>query len=142
MTAMVFDHLPRRERREILSSEARSRRNGDWGPWEKLSLPHGVPGGGGWTKDVRAAFRNKVFSVLVREVSDGAGDRVVHLAITSLSQRRPTWWEAQRIKNDICGPIATAVEVYPPQAEVVDGADMYHLWVLPGPLPFSLWRAS
>ena len=61
-----------------------------------------------------------------------------HLAISSLSGIRPTWPEAQRMKNELAGDDATAVEVYPPQGEVVDQADMYHLWVLPGPIPFSL----
>ena len=46
---------------------------------------------------------------------------------------------SERIKDEIAGPDATAVEVYPPQAEIVDDADMYHLWVLPAPLPFSLF---
>ncbi|MFG1364707.1 DUF7694 domain-containing protein [Xanthobacter versatilis] len=138
----LFEHLPRRERRATISDEARRRRSGDWGSWEKLHLPEGVPGGRGWTREVRAACRNGVFSVLVREVDNGDGNCVIHLAITSLSQTRPTWWEAQRIKNEICGPEATAIEVYPPQSEVVDGADMYHLWALPGRLPFGLWRAA
>ena len=137
-----FEHLPRRERRAFLSDEAGRRRRGDWGPWEKLDLPNGLLGGRGWTREIRAAYRNGVFSVLVREVENGAGESVLHLAVTSLSQTRPTWWEAQRIKNEICGPEATAVEVYPPQSEVVDGADMYHLWALPGRLPFGLWRAA
>ena len=44
----------------------------------------------------------------------------------------------QRIKDEIAGQDATAVEVYPPHSEIVDQADMYHLWVLPEPLPFSL----
>ena len=35
---------------------------------------------------------------------------------------------------------ATAVEVYPPSDQVVDGADMFHIWVLPEPLPFSLYE--
>lgn len=34
---------------------------------------------------------------------------------------------------------ATAVEVYPPQSEVVDDADMYHLWIVER-LPFSLFH--
>jgi hypothetical protein len=44
----------------------------------------------------------------------------------------------QRIKNEIAGPGCTAVEVYPPAAEVVDGANMFHMWVLPLGLPFGL----
>jgi hypothetical protein len=44
----------------------------------------------------------------------------------------------QRIKDTIAGPKTTAVEVYPPWNEIVDGAELYHIWVLPGGLAFSL----
>jgi hypothetical protein len=37
----------------------------------------------------------------------------------------------QRIKDTLAGPDRAAVEVYPPASEVVDQANMYHLWVLP-----------
>lgn len=133
----VLMNVPRRDRRVLLRRERKRREGGAWGHWERIPLPAGAPGQpGGWAREVREVCRNAVFSVLVRPLASG----VVHLAISSLSGARPTWWEAQRIKNELAGELATAVEVYPPQAEVVDGADMYHLWVLPDPLPFSLWR--
>ncbi len=44
----------------------------------------------------------------------------------------------QRIKDEIAGYDATAIEVYPPKSEVVDEADMFHIWVLRGKLPFGL----
>lgn len=130
----VVNRVSRNERRLLLSEERRRRASGDWGVWETIPLPHGT-GGPGWNRDVREAHRNRVFCVLLRPV----GNVATHLAITSLSGERPTWWEAQRIKNEIAGDDATAVEVYPPQAEVVDEADMYHLWVVPDPLPFSIF---
>lgn len=63
-----------------------------------------------------------------------------HLAVSSLSGIRPTWHEMQRIKDDLAGPDTTAIEVYPPQREIVDGADMFHIWVLRGKLPFGLFH--
>jgi len=129
-----LQQLSRQQRRMIKGAEQAARARGDWGPWDHLSYPDGVPGGAGWTRYVRAAHRNRAFVVLERPLPDGT----VHLAITSATQTRPTWWEGQRLKNELCGEDRTAVEVYPPQGEVVDGADMYHLWVLPGALPFSL----
>lgn len=86
----------------------------------------------GWLAEVDHVRKNRVFSVLVRNVH-GA----VHLAVSSLSGDRPTWHEMQRIKDEIAGEAATGVEVYPPRPKVVDGADMFHLWIVP-PLPFSL----
>ena len=55
-----------------------------------------------------------------------------------------SWSDMQRIKNELCGKDKTAIQVYPPASEVVDFANIYHLWVLPigFVLPFSLARAS
>ena len=40
------------------------------------------------------------------------------------------WRELQNIKNQIAGVDATAIEIYPPESEVTDTANIYHLWVL------------
>lgn len=126
----VLARCSRNERRMLLRSEERARKSGEW---ETLTFPPGSAGSR-WAADFTTAHRNRVFSVLDRTLANG----VRHLAVTSLSQERPTWWEMQRIKNEIAGEDATAVEVYPPHAEVVDGADMFHIWVLPAPLAFGL----
>lgn len=135
MSYSTFDDMPRRNRRLILRDEGIARRAGKWARWETHTFPSGTVGPRGWSADFTTAHRNNVFSVLERALPDGTR----HLAITSLSGVRPTWPEMQRIKDEIAGPEATAVEVYPPQTEIVDQADMYHLWVLPAPLPFSLF---
>lgn len=124
-------NIRKTERKRLLAVEAQNRRTGQWGAWERLSVDPVDFGGVGVFSTVH---RCRVFAVLDR--MDYSGAR--HLAISSLSGIRPTWPEMQRIKDEIAGPSATAVEVYPPAAEVVDQADMYHLWVLPGRLPFSL----
>lgn len=134
----VFEDLPRNERRLALRAEEKARKSGAWGAWVTIPVTPGMIPGRGWSQRVTRAHRNRVFAVLERPLAGGA----VHLAVSSLSQRRPTWWEMQRIKNEIAGEGATAVEVYPPQAEVVDGTDMFHIWVVPTPLPYSLWWDS
>lgn len=83
---------------------------------------------------ITTAHRNKVFSVLDRQAEVG----VRHLAASSPSGQRPTWPEMQRIKDELAGPEATAFEVYPPRDQVIDEADMFHIWVLRGRLPFGL----
>jgi hypothetical protein len=125
-------HLPRADRKSLLNVEARRRASGDWGPWKHIGLPNGT-GGDRWNKEVRFVHHNKVFAVLERP-TNGA----VHLAVVSLSGERPTFHEMQRIKNELAGVDATAVEVYPPQSELVDSADMYHIWVV-DPLPFGIF---
>lgn len=136
----AFSQLPRAQRRKLLDDEARARKAGTWTPWETFILPPGGVGSGkGWLAGIAAAVRNNVFCVLVRPLPHATGARA-HLVISSLSGVRPTWLEAQRIKNDFAGMAATAVEIYPPAGDVMDDADAYHLWVLAAPLPFALKR--
>ena len=44
---------------------------------------------------------------------------------------RHDWREFQQIKNELCGPEREAIEVYPAESRLVDGANQFHLWVLP-----------
>lgn len=39
------------------------------------------------------------------------------------------WRDMQAIKNAICGPEAFAIEIYPPESDMVDMNNNYHLWV-------------
>lgn len=136
-----FEALPRPERRALLAKEKKARWSGNWGPWELIDLPE-PPNWrqAGWLGEVRTVHRNLCWSVLDRTLPDGAR----HLAISSLSQLRPTWWELQRIKDELAGHDATGVEIYPPAKQVIDGADMYHLWILPPALqlPYSLFAGA
>ena len=125
--------VPRRERQAQLSIERRARSSGAWGLWKTIRLPEGR-GTGGWGGQMQWVHRNDAFAVLERRVIGS----FIHLAISSCSVARPTWREAQRIKDELLGPTVTAIEVYPPQAEIVDAADMYHLWGLYHPLGFGL----
>lgn len=34
-------------------------------------------------------------------------------------------------KKSCAGPELEAVEIYPPESQLIDGANQYHLWVLP-----------
>lgn len=129
----VLSNVDRGVRRLLLRQEEKNRVSGDWGEWETLTFPEGTVGRG-WAREFTKAHKNKVFSVLDRMTN---GD-TRHLAVASLSQVRPSWYEMQRIKDELAGKDATAIEVYPPHAEIVDGADMFHIWVLPYRLPFGL----
>lgn len=131
-----LSRFTRNERRLMLDREAKARKTGNWGPWERFAIKKGDIGSFGWTAQIVACHRNACFCVLERRLPDGA----VHLAVSSITEIRPTWWEMQRIKDELAGKGRTAVEVYPPAHEVIDAADMYHLWVLPADLPYSLWH--
>jgi len=133
MRNAALNTVPKRFHAELINNERRFRKSGEWGQWEKVTFPPGSAGNS-WAACFTTAHKNRVFSVLDR--MDFSGAR--HLAVTSLSGIRPTWPEMQRIKDELAGPEATAVEVYPPRSELVDEADMFHIWVLPGRLQFSL----
>jgi hypothetical protein len=126
-------HVDRAQRRSLLNAEARNRESGMWGNWETITFPKGSVGNG-WSYDFQTAHKNKVFSVLDRTLDNG----VRHLAVASLSGIRPTWYEMQRIKDELGGSEKTAIEVYPPATQIVDGADMFHIWILTEPLAFGL----
>jgi hypothetical protein len=130
-----------KERKALLKREARWRALGEWGNWQHLTpaeFVHILGNRTGWVREVRSVHRNNVFSVLERLDKTG----VIHAGVASLSGIRPTWYELQRIKDDLFGPEKTAVEIYPPQQEIVDGSDMFHLWVLPDALPFGLTKVE
>lgn len=42
-----------------------------------------------------------------------------------------TWDMLQRIKDDVLGPDVMAIEVYPPARELVNEANIRHLWEVP-----------
>lgn len=129
-------------RQQRLAGRALERKGlkGDWGLWRYTNLPEGIPGGNGWCKQVHQVCANNLYAVLIRRFTDEQGNAVTHLAIRTASQLEPPWRDLQRIKNEICGEEATAIQVMPPESELIDEADMYHMWVLSDRLPFTLAR--
>jgi hypothetical protein len=138
-TNPALAHLGGQARRAILKSEERVRKSGEWGQWERVpenEFRHVLGVLSGWVLDVRDVYRNRVFSVLVRDDANG----VIHVGVGSQSGIRPTWYEMQRIKNEIFGEHSVAIEVYPAAKDVVDGSDMFHIWILPSDIPFGLTK--
>lgn len=55
---------------------------------------------------------------------------VAHLSFkTHDKQAFHDWRDMQRIKNEICGPETEAIEIFPAESRLVDGANQYHLFV-------------
>jgi hypothetical protein len=48
------------------------------------------------------------------------------------------WRHLQSIKNEVAGPEREAFELFPAESRLVDGANQYHLWVLPADAPAGL----
>jgi hypothetical protein len=111
-----------------------------WGNWINRSdtlIYHPFNRNG--AKVMKEAYANLILSVQVSEQETVWGT-VTHLWVRRHDSQPLTWREMQRIKNELIGPERVAVEVYPAVSELIDQANMYHLWVLPEgfTLPFSL----
>lgn len=73
-------------------------------------------------------YRNDMYQVVVRELPEG----FTHLSIKRNDRDVcRDWRDFQRIKNELCGPEREGFEMYPAESRLVDGANQYHLWVLP-----------
>jgi hypothetical protein len=129
--------MNRAQRRAGLA-QAASR--GSW-EWNRVRLGAEDVAAHPITANMVAAWTNDLYSVQRYDNSTQWG-LVIQLTIRSHHGRTIPWDDMQRIKDEIAGEAATAVEVYPALEDVVDKAPMRHLWVLPQSLqlPFGLHR--
>lgn len=134
--------LSRAERRAA-SAHLRSE-NLKWPAELRLWPPHEWPANMVINPRVSAVYRSREFLVqLYREPSPV----IVRLSILRTGLKADgswkediTWEELQRLKREAGFGDLDAVEVFPPDADVVNVANLRHLWVLPtGFLPFA-WR--
>ncbi|HBZ80934.1 MAG TPA: hypothetical protein DEP07_11175 [Brevibacillus sp.] len=97
--------------------------------------------GDGWFSQLSQAWSNGKYAVMARDVFTESGI-VKHVCIRNAAGTDIPWREKQRIKNELFGSEATAIEFFPKESELVDEANMYHLWVLPigYTLPFGLTK--
>lgn len=96
----------------------------DWTPFQRVGGtvvdPNGVVG---------TLMENNRYQVIVREHADGPFGPFVHLTIRARDgSARHDWRDFQRIKNELVGEEAEAVELYPAESRLVDTANHYHLW--------------
>jgi hypothetical protein len=72
---------------------------------------------------------NNVFQVAAYDCGE-----LVHLSIKRRDRRLVRDWRLlQWIKNELVGPECEAVELFPAESRLVDGADQWHLWVVKDP---------
>ncbi len=128
----------RAQRRQISKGFSKKIKT-QWGTWEfrneALSSPLAPKG-------IYKACCNQIYSVQFFRHKTKWGN-VVRLIIRRHDGKAGIPWpHRQRIKNELIGEDWTAIEVFPPENQVVDEANCYHLWVLPQQmtLPFGLWN--
>lgn len=110
-------------------------RNKIAGPWEPLQQ-YAVPENAQAAKIV-ALFQNNRYVVYVKtnistefKTPEGTPTQGVHLIIAR-HDKKPVrdWGDLQRIKNEVCGPICEAVELFPSEMRRLDIPNhQTHLW--------------
>lgn len=91
-------------------------------------------------KNLERFWKNGLYTVQ-QFTKDSDWGPVIHLLVRRNDEGAVhSWADLQRIKDELVGPSRTAIEVYPARIELVDQANIYHLWVLPEGmrLPFGL----
>lgn len=82
-------------------------------------------------------YANNRYIVLTRGVDVPGIGRMTWVSLRR-TDRLPVrdWRDLQRIKNEIVGPEAEAVELFPAESRLVDGANQFHLWCGPPGMRF------
>ena len=86
----------------------------------------------------REAWRNRLYDAAVYYFENDT----VHISFKRLDRAAVRdWRHFQAIKNEIVSAEREAVEIFPAESELMDGANQYHLWVLPEGARFALGMA-
>lgn len=134
-------HVKEKQQKRFLADLAKQ-------PWRRMEIVQGAAEamaamtGSLELKRCLAGWQNNIYAVWHTTVATEWGV-VDHLWVRRHdSEPVRSWKDMQRLKREVLmsGAERFAVEVYPPDAEVVDSANMYHLWVMPigFRLPFTL----
>ncbi|MDK8188990.1 hypothetical protein QP794_02675 [Paenibacillus sp. UMB7766-LJ446] len=111
------------------------------GKWIGRPSPKSMKMGNGWFKELDRVYSSEdgQYAVMTRPVATEWG-QLIHACIRNVEGTDIPWAEKQRIKDELLGRDRTAIEVFPAATELVDEANMYHLWVLPAgmKLPFTI----
>lgn len=109
--------------------------------WISKKSPLLLNYGHGWCKELSDCLidKDRQYCVMTRKINTVWGG-IEHACIKSANDSDISWSEKQRIKNELFGENVTAIEVFPASNNLVDAANMYHLWILPEKfnLPFGL----
>lgn len=131
----------RADRRAWASDARRAARSGNWGPWvskpEVVRLMRSASGPLRWMVE---AWVSTLYSVQIHERPADLWDGrpVLWLAIRRQDNGASfPWTDLQRIKDELIGVRRVAMQVHPAASEVVDVANMAHLWVLPAGVELS-----
>jgi len=88
-------------------------------------------------------WRNKFYTVEKKLLQPELGEAGAMWLSVKHNDRRAIrdWRHLQRIKNELAGAEREGIDIFPPESQLVDTANQYHIWVLPEgqSTPFT-WR--
>lgn len=132
-----------------IRKHARSKLNGrkkdpKWGTWleiDETEINAAERDTGNTRKRPDQVFMNNLYMVHVFSLPDAGGEEMALLMVRRHDTKPiPRHWAVMnKIKEDLVGD-QLALEVYPTQAQLMDSANMYHLWVFLNDMeiPFGL----
>lgn len=132
MEERMIARSTRHERRAAATLAKRAAKTGAWSAWEDRSHTAEHPLA---PKGMTGAYLNNVYSVQIYERPDWQGFRKAMIRRHDGAAVRD-WRHLQRIKSELFGAQAVALEMFPAESDLVDEANMYWLWV--APVGFSL----
>lgn len=103
-----------------------------WQPFIQMDLEQSRLRGVCVPAGVTRAYQNNRYLVQVHDNRMTSHGPAILAHIMRLDgQPVHNWPELQRVKNEVFGNHATAIEYYPPAREVIDVCNIYWLWIYP-----------
>ena len=102
--------------------------------WDKFQPAHALRNGVPVELDDNTTlWRNKFYTVEKKLLTPEQGETGAIWLSVKHNDRRAIrdWRHLQRIKNELAGVEREAIDIFPPESQLVDTANQYHLWVLP-----------
>jgi hypothetical protein len=105
---------------------------GDWWPFQKAYDKKTGQHVQTFVDETFEIWQNNKYQVLRRFVGEHPiMGKLWHLSIRRMDRgvMNRDWRDLQRIKNEMVGPEAEGVELFPAESRLVDTSNQYHLWV-------------
>lgn len=104
---------------------------GDWWPFERAYDKKTGQHVQTFVDETFEIWQNNKYQVLRRFVGEHPiMGKLWHLSIRRLDRQViRDWRDLQRIKNEMVGPEAEGVELFPAESRLVDTSNQFHLWV-------------
>ena len=98
--------------------------------WTIEKSPKKLGVSGGWFGELDKVYvdEERKYCVMSRDIMTGWGS-VTHVCMRNEDSTDIPWAEKQRIKEELYGN-KTAIEVFPTRKNLIDEANMYHIWII------------